>query len=330
MNDQFFMNLALKEAWKYQGVTYPNPAVGAVVVGAHGEILAIDAHKKAGAPHAEVLVLQEAYVAITKDSAIKALQNASDIHNYLLTHHNGCFCDCTIYTTLEPCSHIGKTPSCANLLQKLSIKRVVIGSCDTTKLAAGGRTFFTHVTTGISQEACDALIAPFMRWQNKNFIFFKWAQRLDGTIDDGIISSLESRTTVHQLRNRCDLLVIGGNTVRTDRPTLDSRLVGGRAPDVLIYSKQSHFDQSIPLFKVKDRRVYIESDFNRLLAYKNIMIEGGAGMFEATKEIVNYYLCFVAPSSGGTIPFLKDKTVFEYLHVDQNSSDIMIWLRKKR
>ena len=329
MNDQFFMKLAIDAAWNYQGLTYPNPAVGAVLLGEHGEILAIDAHKKAGEPHAEVLVLQKAYATLTQDTTIYSLQNSSEIHSYLLKHHKGCFGACTIYTTLEPCSHIGKTPSCANLLKKLDIKRVVIGSSDTTELASGGSSFFSDVTSGVCKKECDDLLAPFMSWQEKNFLFFKWAQRLDGTIDGGTVSSLESRTLVHKLRDRCDLLVIGGNTVRTDRPTLDSRLVSGRAPDILIYSRESDFDRTTPLFNVKNRNVYIENDFKRVREYKNIMIEGGPGMFEATKDMVNYYLSFVAPSSGGTIPFTKDKIQFEYLHVKQNSSDLMIWLRKK-
>jgi diaminohydroxyphosphoribosylaminopyrimidine deaminase/5-amino-6-(5-phosphoribosylamino)uracil reductase len=323
------MKLAIDAAWNYQGLTYPNPAVGAVLVAEHGEILAIDAHKEAGQPHAEVLVLQEAYTLLTDDMTIKSLQNSKDIHNYLLQHHNDCFKECTIYTTLEPCTHIGKTPSCANLLQKLKIKRVVIGSCDTTELASGGSSFFTNVTSGVCKKECDDLLLPFMTWQKNSFVFFKWAQRLDGSIDGGIVSSLESRIKVHELRNRCDLLVIGGNTVRSDRPTLDSRLVEGRAPDVLIYSKEKEFDTQIPLFNVKNRKVYIESHFDRVSKYKNIMIEGGPSMFNMTKNIVNYYLSFVAPSSGGTIPFTKDKTEFEYLHVKQYSSDVMIWLRKK-
>ncbi|MEA2112298.1 MAG: bifunctional diaminohydroxyphosphoribosylaminopyrimidine deaminase/5-amino-6-(5-phosphoribosylamino)uracil reductase RibD [Campylobacterota bacterium] len=330
MNDTLFMKLAIDEAWKYQGLTYPNPAVGAVVVGSHGEILSIAAHQKAGEPHAEVLALRDAYTKLTGDVKITSFKSSHDIHDYLHVNHNNCFSECTIYTTLEPCTHIGKTPSCATLLQKLSFKRVVIGSLDTHKIASGGKSFFKNVESGVCQEACDALLAPFNAWQNNNFIFFKWAQRLDGTVDGGTVSSLQSRTDVHALRDRCDLLVVGGNTVREDRPTLDSRLVNGKAPDILIYSNSSEFDKTIPLFNVPKRKVHIESDFSMLKEYKNIMIEGGPSMFSATKGLVNYYLSFIAPSSGGTIPFTNEKIEFKYLHVEPSGNDLKIWLEEKQ
>ncbi len=84
INDNFYMSLALKEAWKYQGLTYPNPAVGSVVVGASGEILAVEAHHKAGEPHAEVNALKSAYYKLTDDKYILALKDSVDIHTHLL------------------------------------------------------------------------------------------------------------------------------------------------------------------------------------------------------------------------------------------------------
>ncbi len=214
-------------------------------------------------------------------------------------------------------------------MQNLSLKRVVIGSLDSNEIASGGKSFLKNTHSGVCEEECDALLSPFNAWQKENFVFFKWAQRLDGTINGGIVSSKESRKVVHALRNKCDLLVIGGNTVREDRPTLDSRLVNGKAPDILIYSKTKEFDKTIPLFNISKRNVYVESDFKRLKEYKNIMIEGGPAMFSATKDLVNLYLNFTAPSSGGTIPFTNEKIEFEYLHVEQNNNDLMMWLRKK-
>ena len=119
------MNLAISEAWKYQGLTYPNPAVGCTVVGEHGEILAVEAHHKAGEPHAEVNALKAAYYKLTQDDTILSLTSSFDIHNYLLKNHNNIFKNCSLYSTLEPCSHIGKTPACANLIAKLGIKNVL-------------------------------------------------------------------------------------------------------------------------------------------------------------------------------------------------------------
>ncbi len=108
------MNLAINEAWKYQGLTYPNPAVGCCVVGEHGEIISIEAHKKSGSPHAEVNALQVAFASLSNTVEILLLKSSHDIHNYLIENHNNIFNKCTLYVTLEPCAHVGKTPSCAN------------------------------------------------------------------------------------------------------------------------------------------------------------------------------------------------------------------------
>ena len=131
------------------------------------------------------------------------------------------------------------------------------------------------------------------------------------------------------MRSVCDLLVIGGNTVREDRPALDARLVDGKAPDVLILSHDNEFDRDIPLFTVPDRKVFISQTLEPMHSYKNILIEGGPGMFKATKDAVDYYLCFVAPKSGGKIPFTKEKEDFKFLHTRQSDSDTVIWLKGK-
>jgi diaminohydroxyphosphoribosylaminopyrimidine deaminase/5-amino-6-(5-phosphoribosylamino)uracil reductase len=331
MSPAFFMQLAVDAAWNYQGMTFPNPAVGCVVVGSGGQLLSVAAHQKAGGPHAEVLALQEAYAELTGDSEILSLTEASEIHTYLLNAHNGCFESCTLYVTLEPCAHIGKTPSCAMLIRALGIPKVVIGHPDPNVDAAGGAALLAEsgckVEIRISDLQSHALLMPFITWQQGPFVTFKWAQRLDGSVDGGTISSLASREQVHAMRDACDLLVIGGNTVREDRPTLDARLVGGKAPDVLVYSHGEDFDRTIPLFSVEGRNVYIENSFERIKGYRNVLIEGGPGMFEATKKIVDIYLCFVAPTSGGTIAFTNTEEKFEILHTMKSGEDLMMWMR---
>ncbi len=329
MPDEFFMRLAIDAAWKYQGVTYPNPAVGAVVVSQDNAILSIAAHQKSGGAHAEVLALQDAYKVLTGDSAIDRCECSHDIHHYLHVNAAKIFHGCRMYTTLEPCNHEGKTPSCAHLLKALSLERVIIGTLDTHAAAAGGAQQLDNVSVGICKRACENLLLPFYAWQNGRFVLFKWAQRLDGTIEGGTISSRDSRRNVHAMRDVCDLLIIGGHTVRTDRPMLDSRLVEGRAPDVLIYSRHKVFDESIALFSVSGRKVFIEDNFERVKAYKNIFIEGGPSLFHATRSMVDCYLSFTAPSSGGTIPFTKERANFEFLHVEQIGSDVKMWLRKR-
>lgn len=326
------MRLALDAAWQYQGLTYPNPAVGCVVV-QNGAVISIGAHAKAGGPHAEVVALKEAYMALSIDRGIEKLEKADEIHDYLLKHHNGIFLFCEIYITLEPCTHVGKTPSCAALIQKMRPKKVYISHYDPNPEATGGAHALISsgidVEYGICEEEGKALLEPFMKWSEKNFVLFKWAQRLDGTVDKGVISDESSRRRVHEMRNLCDLIVIGGNTLRTDRPTLDARLVDGKAPDVLVYSKEKGFDRSIPLFDVKSRKVYVESSFDRLKEYKNILIEGGPQMFAASRDIVDSYLCFLSPTSGGEVRFLQEKIELNILNTQKLENDLMIWMQER-
>jgi len=315
IDNNFFMSLAITEAWKYQGLTYPNPAVGCTVVGKHQEILAVEAHQKAGFPHAEVNALKSAYYKLTNDKKILTLISSQDIHKFLLKNHNNIFSSVSLYTTLEPCSHIGKTPSCASLISQLGIKKLFVGSNDFNKIASNGNQIVQNsgieVLSGFLQKECDELLEPFKKWQKKNFVFFKMAQRVDGSTN-GKVSSLQSRTNVHAMRDVCDLLVIGGNTVRVDRPTLDARLVDGKAPDILIISRTKEFDKTIPLFSIEGREVFIESDFQRLDNYKNIMIEGTKTMLELSKPYVDWYLTYMA-------------TNLDVLNLQKKSKDILIW-----
>lgn len=334
IDNNFYMSLALSEAWKYQGLTYPNPAVGCVVVGEFGEILAVEAHHRAGEAHAEVNALQSAYYKLTNDAYILSLQDSSDIHSHLLSNHNNIFENIKLYTTLEPCSHYGKTPSCASLMSELGIKEVYVGSYDTNKLAQNGNMILQkngcQVLSEVMQKECDALLFPFQRSLEDKFVFFKWAQRLNGTTDAGVISSAKSREHVHAMRDVCDLLVIGGNSVRVDRPTLDARLVDGKAPDILILSRTKEFDKTIPLFHVEDREVFIEDNFSKLNAYKNIMIEGSSKMYELTRDIVDYYLCYIAPHFGGESGFSNLEDKFEILNLEKEEEDIIMWMKKRK
>ena len=333
IDNNFFMNLALSEAWKYQGLTYPNPAVGCCVVGENLELLAVQAHQKAGEPHAEVNALKSAYYKLTNDSNILEIISSHEIHKYLLKNHNNCFKKVSLYTTLEPCSHIGKTPSCASLISKLGIKKVFVGSNDFNNEASGGNDILTdagvNIVTGLLKKECDDLLEPFNKSKKEKFVFFKWAQRLNASTDEGTISSQASRKHVHALRSVCDLLVIGGNTVRIDRPTLDARLVNGKAPDILILSREKKFDKTIKLFGIKGRNVYIEDNFSILKNYKNIMIEGSSKMFELTREITDYYLCYIAPKFGGRSGFENLNENFEILNIQKEEQDIIMWMKKQ-
>lgn len=332
IDSNFYMRLALKEAWRYQGLTYPNPAVGCSVVGSNGEILAVEAHHKAGGAHAEVNALKAAYLQLTDDRDISALIESQDIHNYLLKNHNNIFHNCSLYSTLEPCSHVGKTPSCASLISALGLSNVYVGAVDFNTIAENGNQILIKnglsVESGVLAKESQELLHPFKRFLEERFVFFKWAQRLNATTDCGIISADSSRTQVHAMRDVCDLLVIGGNSVRVDRPTLDARLVDGKAPDILILSRQKEFDQTIPLFHVEGREVFIEDSFDRLKSYRNIMIEGGAKMYALSREVVDYYLCYMAPTFGGKSTFTALEDTFEILNIEKAHRDIIMWMKR--
>jgi diaminohydroxyphosphoribosylaminopyrimidine deaminase/5-amino-6-(5-phosphoribosylamino)uracil reductase len=106
-------------------------------------------------------------------------------------------------------------------------------------------------------------------------------------------------------------------------------LVNGKAPDILILSREKDFDTTIPLFNVKNREVYIASDFSLLKNYKNIMIEGSAKMYELSRNVVDYYLCYLAPSFGGYEGFKNIEDKFDILNASKEDEDIIMWMKRR-
>jgi diaminohydroxyphosphoribosylaminopyrimidine deaminase/5-amino-6-(5-phosphoribosylamino)uracil reductase len=325
--DSFYMQLALGEAWKYQGLTYPNPAVGAVVT-QNGKILSIEAHQKAGTSHAEVLALITAYETLSGEKVDFDPFDAQESHTFLHTLPKDFFSQCTIYVTLEPCSHEGKTPSCASLLSLLILQRVVIATSDPIKGHDKGMNLLENVTFGILQQEAEALLEPFKIWQKRAFVLFKLAQTSNGRIGGGYLSSKTSLEHVHQLRERCDTLLIGGNTVREDRPTLDCRFSGGEAPDVVIYSKKSGFDQDIPLFGVKERGVKVTNTLDFLDEPSFVMVEGGEGMLKVLKNRIDWLLVYQTPKLSTNALSYNVEMNLQFLHQEKKDVDLMIWSKQ--
>ena len=321
--NSFALELALQEAWKYQFLTYPNPAVGAAVIVKNS--IFVSAHKKAGEPHAEVNALWEAFKAFHNTPELKT---SHDIHQYLLKHHNGFFNDANVFVTLEPCAHVGKTPSCAMLLKELKPRSVTIGWPDPIKGHSGGAKILKNAGIEVkmlNDNRCFNLIEPFIKWSSDKFIFFKLAQSFNGAITGGYISSDSSLKWVHKVRDKIDLLVIGGNTIRTDRPTLDARKVSGKAPDVLIYSHEKDFDKTIPLFNVPDRKVFIEDSLEKIEDYKFIMIEGGERLYNELKDMVDWRVFIVTPKIFDRINY-KSEDKFNILHTLKND-DLIVFAK---
>lgn len=212
--DETFLARALELAAKGVGRTSPNPAVGAVIV-RNGRVIGEGFHRRAGLPHAE----------------IEALRKVS-----------GTARGATIYVTLEPCSHHGRTPPCADALIAAGITRVVVGMVDPNPLVRGRgirrlRRAGIEVKAGVLKEACLRLNEDFIHWVTTKtpFVTVKLAASLDGRIatasgDSQWISGEQSRRVVHELRNRVDAVLVGAETVRTDNPQLTCRMRGGRDP----------------------------------------------------------------------------------------------------
>ena len=327
MRDEFYMQLALDKAWEYQGLTYPNPAVGAVVT-LDGNILAIAAHQKVGTSHAEVLALLSAYETLSNIQLDFDPNDAQKAHTFLLALPKYFFSQCSIYVTLEPCSHEGKTPSCASLLQSLALRRVVIGIQDPIEGHDGGMKKLNNVSIGVLEEECQSLIEPFMIWQKRAFVLFKLAQTTNGRIGGGYLSSKASLTHVHQLREACDTLLIGGNTVREDRPTLDCRFIEAKSPAVKIYAKEDNFDREIPLFGIENREVEIVNTLDFLDRPSFVLVEGGEGMLKALQEKIDWMLIYQTPKLSTNNLTYNTTMNLHFLHQNKKDIDLMIWSKQ--
>ena len=219
------MRRAIQLAENSELTAHPNPMVGAVIVGPSGRILGEGYHHAAGEPHAEV-------------NAIRSVR-PEDLA--LLPQS-------TIYVTLEPCAHYGRTPPCAELLIRHHIGRVVVGCVDPfTKVGGRGigmlREAGIEVTVGVLREECLYLIRHFICAQTmrRPFITLKWARSADGYIDrrrtsydaDGPAAHLSTPLTqihVHHLRASHQAILVGRKTLELDRPSLSVRHYGGRSP----------------------------------------------------------------------------------------------------
>jgi len=325
---EYLMQLAIDRAWHYQGLTYPNPAVGALVL-YRGEIVAIEAHQRAGSSHAEVLALLSAYESISDIKIEFDRFDAFKAHDFLINLPNGFFKESIIFVTLEPCNHSGKTLSCASLLEVLKLQKVVIAIDDPIDGHGGGarrlEDIGIDVERGVCEDRAKELIEPFMIWQSRAFVLFKLAQTTNGRIGGGYLSSKESLIHVHQMRAVCDSLLIGGSTIRVDRPRLDCRYIDAKAPDIKIYSKRDHFDETIALFDIEDRDVEVINNLEFLKKPSFVIVEGGESMLKAMNDKIDWLLVYQTPKLSTHSQSYSIDRDLEFLYIDRKGVDIMIW-----
>jgi diaminohydroxyphosphoribosylaminopyrimidine deaminase / 5-amino-6-(5-phosphoribosylamino)uracil reductase len=230
MTDQAYMQFALQLASSARGQTNPNPMVGAVIV-KDGRIVGFGAHLKAGEPHAEVHAFR---------MAGDAAEGAS------------------LYVTLEPCSHHGRTPPCADLVVRSKVKRVVIAMEDPNPLVAGRgttriREAGIEVQVGVLEAEAKRLNERFIYniTTKLPFVVLKTAMTLDGKIatstnDSRWITGPAAREAVHRLRDEVDGILIGIGTVLADDPELTTRLPegGGKHPTRIILDSQLRISET--------------------------------------------------------------------------------------
>lgn len=276
-NDETFMRRALQLARLGAGNVSPNPMVGAVIVSADGKIIGEGYHRKYGEGHAEV----------------NAIASVKETDRHLLK-------ESTIYVTLEPCSHYGKTPPCAKLIVETGFKRVVVGALDPfIKVSGRGMKLISDAgidtTTGVLATECEYLNRRFMTAHraHRPWILLKWAESSDGymgtTTADGRkapvkLSGPISAMWMHRQRSLSDAVMVGSGTVLADNPQLSCRLWPGHNPKRVTFRASQIPEQS---FLAKDPdTIYLEPhapllpQMHRLYeeyGITSLMVEGGAG-----------------------------------------------------
>ena len=232
-----WMTLACLEAEKGFGQTSPNPLVGAIAVG-NSKVLSSGYHHRAGSGHAEVNCLQD----------------------------NIDYSNATLYVTLEPCSTHGRTPPCTEKIIQSGITNVIIGNLDPNPAHAGKAISILQkagisVTHNVLKEKCWKINLPFYKWIQTGtpFVHLKMAMTLDGKIatENGHskwITGPEAREEVQKMRQRCDAIMVGGETIRQDNSSLTVQRNPWTQPQRYIWSSQQNWDQNLKVFQDEDHK----------------------------------------------------------------------------
>lgn len=279
MQDDIYMYRCLQLARLGEYYVAPNPMVGAVLVCRHEQqeyIVGEGWHRQYGGPHAEVNCFQDAE-----------------------QHQDGTWsmADCTLYVSLEPCSHWGKTPPCADLIIREGVRRVVVGCPDPNPKVSGQgierlRKAGIEVTVGVLQEQCHQLNKRFMclQEQHRPYITLKWAETADGYIDRQrtggkpvVISTPVTKQLVHQQRAENMAIMVGTRTALLDNPSLRTTRWSGRNPIRIVLDRHHILPTDSRLFSADaETIVYEDTDWMHILAdlaqrnIHSLLVEGGA------------------------------------------------------
>ncbi len=283
--DELYMSRCLHLARIGEYYVAPNPMVGAVLVrkrSGKDEVVAEGWHQMYGGPHAEVNCINMA--------------EAKGIDTYD---------DCTLYVSLEPCSHYGKTPPCAKLLIDKHIPRVVVGMTDPNPLVSGKgvsmlREAGIEVKVGVLEKECRELNKRFMSLQEKHrpYIILKWAQTEDGFIDTNrtekeagqqlVISNTTTKQLVHQMRAENMSIMVGTRTALLDNPRLQTTRWSGRNPIRIVTDRHHILPRTLRIFSDDSPTIVYDTDtewkhilndlHNRNI--HSVLVEGGRQWLE--------------------------------------------------
>ena len=287
MNDARHLQRALEVAATARLRTSPNPWVGCVLVTADGRTFE-GATEPPGQRHAERVALDAARAA------------GADTHG------------ATAYVTLEPCSHHGRTPPCADALVEAGVARVVVSLTDPDPKVAGAgiarlRDAGVEVTSGVLADEAAEQLAPYLhhRRTGRPFVVLKLATTLDGRVAavDGTsrwITGVEARTAAHQLRAESDAIVVGAGTVRADDPSLTTRLVDGPSPRRIVLGRAPDGAKVHPCTEWTGELTEL-LDTLGAEGVLQVMVEGGARVATSfhTAGLVDRYVLHLAPALMG-------------------------------
>ncbi len=332
-NDKYFMKLAIKEAKKARNEVFPNPKVGCLIV-KDEKIISKGFHRRFGGRHAEQVAI---------DNLSQKTTNA------------------TMYITLEPCAHKGKTSPCIDLIDPSIFNRVVISSLDPNPSASGGIKAILNKKISVTKNVCNMKskkINPrFFTYHEKKrpYVIIKAALTLDGYIAElnGIskwITNENSRESVHKLRSSCDAILIGNKTALKDNPSLDSH-GKGKDPIPVIIDRSKSLNKSLKIFKknpivfsnkimkkkpIKNVKIMLDALYKKNI--QSVLVEGGgftithfldSGFFD---ELHLYY----APKFLGsgisifnTIKSIKDSSNLVLKKVDKFNNDFRVIYKRK-
>ncbi len=334
--DEKYMHLALKLARRAEGLTNPNPAVGAVIV-KDGKVVGKGYHKRCGLPHAEANAL--------KDAGSRAK-------------------GATLYVTLEPCDHFGRTPPCTGAIARAGIKKVVMAMKDPNPInnGRGTRRLIRHsvkTATGVLHEEARELNRPYVKFITTGmpFVTVKVAQSIDGKIatrtgESKWITSGDARKFVHDLRAKVDAVMVGSNTVIRDDPLLLTGSPKGRQPVRVIIDSRGRVPKEARVFSRTDESPVIIAtagkrgarvDLKKLLkklgemGIIHVLVEGGGELVASLveKRLADQFLFFVAPKiiggkdaktsvEGDGIRYLSESLMLKNLKVRKFKKDILI------